>query len=202
MGFRIIFILFSYSCISLMSNAQEPDSIQVESKRKVKNDTITEKKHSVKTATILSAVLPGAGQIYNHIAMPKGKKKAFWKVPLIYAGLGVTTYFLISNQRNMMIYRNEYLDREELGYLGTGQHVNPVTAGYDAQALLTLHEGHQSNRDLMILATAGVYLLNVLDAAVEAHFVSFDISEDLTMSLRPKVMMGFSPGLSVSFNFR
>lgn len=202
MGFRIIFLLFLYSCISLTSNAQEPDSIQVDNKRKVKNDTITEKTHSVKTATILSAVLPGAGQIYNHIAMPKGKKKAFWKVPLIYAGLGVTTYFLISNQRNMMIYRNEYLDREELGYLGTGQHVNPATAGYDAQALLTLHEGYQTNRDLMILATAGVYLLNVLDAAVEAHFVNFDISEDLTMSFRPKVMMGFSPGLSVSFNFR
>ena len=202
MGFRIIFLLFLYSCISLTSNAQEPDSIQVDNKIKVKNDTITEKTHSVKTATILSAVLPGSGQIYNHIAMPKGKKKAFWKVPLIYAGLGVTTYFLISNQRNMMIYRNEYLAREELGYLGTGQHVNPLTAGYDAQALLTLHEGYQTNRDLMILATFGVYLLNVLDAAVEAHFVNFDISEDLTMSVRPKVMMGFSPGLSVSFNFR
>lgn len=202
MGFRIIFLLSLYSCISLTSNAQEPDSIKVENKRKAKNDTITEKTHSVKNATILSAVLPGSGQIYNHIAMPKGKKKAFWKVPLIYAGLGVTTYFLISNQRNMMIYRNEYLDREELGYLSTGQHINPITAGYDAQALLTLHEGYQTNRDLMILATAGVYLLNVLDAAVEAHFVNFDISEDLTMSLRPKVMMGFSPGLSVSFNFR
>jgi len=202
MGFRIFFLLFSYLCISSTTNAQEPDSIQVENKKKVKNDTITEKTHSVKTATILSAVLPGSGQIYNHIAMPKGKKKAFWKVPLIYAGLGVTTYFLISNQRNMMIYRNEYLDREELGYLATGQYINPATSGYDAQALLTLHEGHQTNRDLMILATAGVYLLNVLDAAVEAHFVSFDISEDLTMSFRPKVMMGFSPGLSVSFNFR
>lgn len=202
MGFRIIFLLFLCSCISLTSNAQEPDSIQVENKKKIKNDTITEKTHSVKTATILSAVLPGAGQIYNHIAMPKGKKKAFWKVPLIYAGLGVTTYFLISNQRNMMIYRNEYMDREELGYLTTGGYVNPATAGYDPQALLTLHENYQTNRDLMILATAGVYLLNVLDAAVEAHFVSFDISEDLTMSFRPKVMMGFSPGLSVSFNFR
>lgn len=202
MGVRSLSLLVLCLCVSLYSSTQESDSTIVEPSKKTKKDTLTEKTHSVKLATILSATLPGSGQIYNHIAMPKGKKKAFWKVPLIYAGLGVTTYFLISNQRNMMIYRNEYLDREELGYLTTGQFVNPATSTYDAQALLTLHEQHQTNRDLMILATAGVYLINILDAAVEAHFVNFDISEDLSMSFRPKIMMGFSPGLSVSFNFR
>ena len=59
-----------------------------------KNDTIQkDTTHSVRKASILSACVPGAGQVFNHLAMPKGKKKAFWKVPLIYAGLGVTTYF-------------------------------------------------------------------------------------------------------------
>ena len=54
----------------------------------------TTKKHSVKTATILSLALPGAGQVYNHIAMPKGKKKAYWKVPLIYAGVALTFFLM------------------------------------------------------------------------------------------------------------
>ena len=39
----------------------------------------TVKTHSWKKAVLFSAVLPGAGQVYNHIAMPKGKKKAYWK---------------------------------------------------------------------------------------------------------------------------
>lgn len=54
--------------------------------------------HSIRKAVILSACAPGAGQIYNHMAMPKGQKKAYWKVPLIYAGLGTSTFFLIRNQ--------------------------------------------------------------------------------------------------------
>ena len=58
--------------------------------------------HSVKLATIFSAVLPGAGQVYNHMAMPKGQKKAIWKVPLIYAGLGVTGYFAFKNNINLI----------------------------------------------------------------------------------------------------
>jgi hypothetical protein len=162
-----------------------------------KSDTLTaEKKHSVKLATILSVGLPGAGQVYNHMGMPKGKKKAYWKVPLIYGCLGATTYFLINNQRNVVRYRTEYLNRTELGVY------NPEFAQYDNGAILTIHNGYQTNRDLMILATFGVYVINILDAAVEAHFVSFDISDDLTLRLQPAVMMGFFPGFSMRFNFR
>jgi hypothetical protein len=163
-----------------------------------KSDTLqpAEKTHSVKLATLLSVGLPGAGQVYNHIAMPKGKKKAYWKVPLIYGGLGATTYFLINNQRNMMRFRTEYLNRTELGIS------NPEFNQYDNNALLTIHNGYQTNRDLMILATFGVYIINILDAAVEAHFVNFDISDDLTMRVQPTVMMGFYPGVSLRFNFR
>ena len=178
----VVFIL----CMSNFSSAQKLDS------------TITEKPHSVKLAAILSAALPGSGQIYNHIAMPKGKKKAFWKVPLIYAALGTTTYFMISNQSKVNLYKNEYLQRIDSGA------ISPGLAQYDNNAILTLHDQSQNNRDLMILATAGVYIINILDAAVEAHFVNFDISEDLTMHVRPTMMMGFSPtpGLSLRFNFR
>lgn len=174
----------SVMCLSSLTSAQQSDSTDIE------------KPHSVKLATILSAVLPGSGQIYNHIAMPKGKKKAYWKVPLIYAALGTTTYFMISNQSKVNLYKNEYLQRMDSGL------ISPGLAQYDNNAILTLHDQYQNNRDLMILATAGVYIINILDAAVEAHFVNFDISEDLTMHVRPTMMLGFSPGLSLRFNFR
>ena len=73
------------------------------------------KTHSVRKAIILSAVVPGAGQIYNHMAMPKGKKKAFWKVPLIYGGLGAAGYFLVTNQQEQLSLKREYTYRQENG---------------------------------------------------------------------------------------
>ena len=83
-GFKVafIFIFFSTCFFAQVDTTSIP------------NDTV----HSVKKAMIFSAIIPGSGQVYNHIAMPKGKKKAYWKVPLIYAGLGSTGYFLVKNQ--------------------------------------------------------------------------------------------------------
>lgn len=154
--------------------------------------------HSIKKAVIFSAVLPGAGQVYNHLAMPKGQKKAFWKVPLIYAGLGASTYFLVNNQRQQKIYREEYTYRQN----NNGATQNPDLEPFDDQGLLTFYDQYLRLRDFSILAVGAVYFLQIVDAGVEAHFVSFDISEDLSMAVRPTMMTPRTPGLSLSFNFR
>ena len=161
------------------------------------NDTLVkkEKPHSVTIATLLSTGLPGAGQVYNSIAMPKGKKKAYWKVPLIYAGLGVSTYFLIKNQQKVNLYKNEYIQRVRFGI------VSPDLAAYDLIAIKSLHDQYQSRRDLTILAVFGVYVINIIDAAVEAHFVHFDVSKDLSLGIRPTLMTGYAPGVALSLNF-
>lgn len=156
------------------------------------------KPHSVRKATILSAVLPGAGQVYNHIAMPKGRKKAFWKVPLIYAGLGATTYFLISNQTEVNLLKAEYNFRQDNGF----PNPNGKYQFYDNAGILTLYDQYARWRDFSILGLAGVYLFQIADAAVEAHFVSFDVSEDLSMVLRPTMMSFNTPGLHLSLKFR
>lgn len=160
----------------------------------VKKDTIP---HSVRKATILSLCLPGSGQIYNHTAMPKGKRKAFWKVPLIYAGLGVTGYYLLDNNQLKNSLRTEYNNRINL----TGNY-NPDWSLYDNQGILTLYSLHQQRRDQFLLGFGLVYLIQVADAAVEAHFVNFDISEDLSFQARPTVMYGMQPGISFSFKFK
>jgi hypothetical protein len=189
MNFRCLLIVVLFSLFSSCSLfAQLTDSLT------------TEPTHSVKRAAILSAIIPGGGQIYNHIASPKRQKKGFWKVPLIYAGLGATTYLLISNQQRVNLYKNEYLQREAVNFQ-PGVYYHPETASYDAQALLTLHSGYQTNRDLMILAVTGVYLINILDAVVNAHFVNFDISDDLTMRVQPRLLYAYTPGISFQFNF-
>lgn len=155
------------------------------------------KRHSPRTAVLLSLV-PGGGQIYNHLAMPKGKKKAYWKVPLIYAGLGATGYFLINNQSQVSSLKKEYTERIDQGV----SYIDPQWQSYDNAGVLTLHNQYQTYRDLSILGFAVVYILNLVDAGVEAHFVNFDVSEDLSMRLTPTVLNGNRPGIGLSLNFR
>jgi hypothetical protein len=162
--------------------------------------TDTIKPHSVRKAVILSAVVPGAGQIYNHRAMPKGQKKAFWKLPLIYASLGVSTYFLIRNQNEQKKFRREYSNRQYLSYNDGDEF--PGLEVYDDAGILTIYNQYLDWRDLSILAVAAFYVLQVADAGVEAHFVSFDISEDLSMTVQPTLMTGFTPGVGIRLNFR
>ena len=151
--------------------------------------------HSVKKAVILSVVAPGAGQIYNHIAMPKGKKKAFWKVPLIYGALGASTYFLIYNQIEQKNYKEEYTLRQD-------NITSPNYAQFTDAGILSLYNQHLDWRDLSILGVAVVYFIQIIDAGVEAHFVSFDISEDLSLKLEPTLLNYRIAGLKMSFNFR
>jgi len=151
-------------------------------------------RHSVKKAVIFSAVVPGAGQIYNHIAMPKGKKKAYWKVPLIYAGLGATGYFMIKNNKIKNDLRSEYESRQQFNA--------PVLyQEYDDAGLLTLYTTRRSQRDLCIIGFGVVYLLNVVDAGVEAHFVHFDIGEDLSLSFYPAFLPNNGFGVGAVLNF-
>ncbi|MDR0801982.1 DUF5683 domain-containing protein [Fluviicola sp.] len=166
-------------------NAQDSLAVQM--------DTV--KAHSWKKACLFSAIVPGSGQIYNHIAMPKGKKKAYWKVPLIYAGLGMTTYFAINNNRLKNEYKAEYEHRK------VGNSPLKFTQ-YDNQSLLSLYTTHRSRRDFAILGIGAVYLLNILDAGIEAHFVNFDISDDLSMSIHPTAYTPNSYGISFRFKFR
>jgi len=155
------------------------------------------KLHSVRKAVILSAVVPGAGQVYNHIAMPKGKKKAFWKVPLIYTGLGAAGYFLVTNQREQIRLRKEYEYRQDYGIEN-----DEKDEGYDDYGVLTLYNQYLNWRDLSILAVGAVYLLQLADAGVEAHFVNFDVSEDLSLRVEPRLLKASVPGIGISLNFR
>lgn len=154
----------------------------------------TLKSHSPKKAVIFSALVPGSGQIYNHLAMPKGKKKAFWKVPLIYGGLAATGFFLVQNQFLQKELKQEYTNRLN------GGSPDIRWEQFDNEGILTLFRQHQTQRDLSILGLGLVYMLQVVDAGIEAHFVDFDISEDLSIRFRPTLFAGKTIGLSIKFD--
>jgi hypothetical protein len=110
--------------------------------------------------------------------------------------LGTTGYFLIKNQLLQKSLKTEYTNRQE------GNALNPDWADYDDFGVLTLYNQHLDRRDLSILAVGAIYLLQIADAGVEAHFVRFDISKDLTLNVRPTVLYNRNPGLLLSLNFR
>ena len=192
MRFFLVFLVFISSTLVAQEteelNKFKNDSLKVVQER----DTI----HSPRKAALYS-LIPGGGQIYNHMAMPKGKKKAFWKIPIIYAGLGATGYLAIQHHITQRNLKAEYLFRSEFETPNLQEY-----SQYDDQGVLTLFEDARRSRDLMVFAFIAVYGLNVLDAHVEAHFVNFDISKDLSLSLKPRMHDFKTPGLALRLNFR
>jgi len=144
-------------------------------------------------AAIYSAVLPGLGQVYNNKA---------WKIPIIYGGFVLFGYIINYNNNAYVEYR-EALYAVQDGDIRT----NPKPP-YNAASLDLLKRGTEAfrrNRDLTIIATIAWYLLNVVDAHVDAHLNEFTINEDLSLNLRPQIetnnYLSKSYGVSLVLNF-
>lgn len=138
-------------------------------------------RHSWKTATWMSAVLPGLGQVYN------GK---WWKVPIVYGALAVPVYFMLDNHLKYIDYRNALRDKVN----GIS---NPIGDLYQPSQLITMRDGFRKNRDVFILVTAAVYALNIVDALVDGHLYRFDVGEDLSMKIQPAGM--YMPGINQGY---
>lgn len=138
-------------------------------------------RHSWKTATWMSAVLPGLGQVYN------GK---WWKVPIVYGALAVPIYFMLDNHIKYIDYRNALRDKVN----GIS---NPIGDLYQPSQLITMRDGFRKNRDVFILVTAAVYALNIVDALVDGHLYRFDVGEDLSMKIQPAGI--YMPGINQGY---
>lgn len=141
-----------------------------------------------KTA-LYSAVIPGLGQIYN---------RHYWKLPVIYAGVGVAVYFIYDNSTNYNKYRRMYS-----GYLS-----NDATALADmAASNLTpeyvkyLQDYHRRYLDITVLVTALGYTLQILDAAIFAHLKGFDVSEDISLKVQPVAYPHNGMGIGLVMRF-
>lgn len=128
-------------------------------------------------AAFFSAILPGLGQAYN---------KSYWKIPLVYGALGTSLFFYIDNTNEYNDYRDAY-KRRLAGY-EDDEFIEILTDEnlIDAQKLF------RQNRDFSLMFTIGIYILNIIDANVEAHLNQFNISEDLSM--RPSQFRNISTG--------
>ncbi len=155
----ITFLFLSYSD----SFGQMTDT----TKSGIKNqESRVNKKHSPKKAALMSAACPGLGQIYN---------KKYWKLPIIYVGLGALAYSINYNNTKYKQYLYDLKDSYDNTYTGL----------YSTDQLNSLQHYYHRYRDLSVIGAAALYLINIVDASVDAHLFTFDVSEDLSFQLHP-----------------
>jgi hypothetical protein len=133
------------------------------------------KYHSPKKAALFSAVVPGAGQVYN---------KKYWKLPIIYGGFAGLAYAFNLNQRRYVTYRNALKSRLDQD----PSTVDPYITMYSDDQLTTLYQYYHRYRDLTVIGGAALYLLNIVDAAVDAHLFTFNVSDDLSLNIHPTLI--------------
>ena len=188
--------------IDTVGNAIISADTVVKQQKPVKT-TKAKKPHSPKKATIMSACLPGLGQIYN------GK---WWKVPIVYAGLGGIGYLAYSNYYEYQSYLHAYEfktgDLPEGATLNT--HEMELANKYADSQLQTYKESYRRDFELYGILTIAWYGLNILDACVDGHLYNYDISDDLSLSVDPYLQSTETPirmpqyaqvGLSFQLNF-
>lgn len=139
----------------------------------------------VKKATTLSTICPGAGQVYN---------KSYWRVPIVLGGMASTIYTVDWNNRGYQRFKTAYTlladyesitDPTERAEKYPNGAPDEFRGAYSSTFLKNLKDSYRRNRDLCIILTAGVYLLQIIDAHVDAHLQDYDISDDLTMNVEP-----------------
>ncbi|MEO6303898.1 MAG: DUF5683 domain-containing protein [Bacteroidia bacterium] len=165
-------------------------------------DTTTQTKSQKKAtysvarrASILSAIVPGLGQAYN---------KKYWKIPIIYAGIGGFGYMFLSNNKQYNLYRTNVR-----AYYDEDSTTMPALTQYSGDQLQTLKLQYRKYRDFAIIGFSIIYLINIVDANVDAHLRTFDVSDDLSIHIDPwqstyRTAAGYkmATGLSIKLNFK
>lgn len=151
-------------------------------------------RYDPRKALLYAAVVPGMGQIYN---------KKYWKLPLVYGGFFGFAYGIDFYQKGYTKYKNELYYNLENGYEEDGD-IRPddtyTTANY--RRIVDLYK---RQRDFMIILMAGMYLLQIIDAHVDAHLKEFDLNPNLQVSVRPVMeqtaMLGNQKGFTIVLKF-
>ena len=188
---KVIYFLFCFCFLSgVLGYSQNTETIFI-------SDTISLDQDidplAPSRAAFYSAILPGLGQAYN---------KRYWKIPIIYAALGVSTYAYIYNNDNYNRARDAYqLSKDGKPNEFDGSNGNIALT---EETLERLQESYKEDRDLSLLITVGIYALQIIEASVNAHLMQLNTLDDITFS--PSFYMDpitnrSVAGVSISFDF-
>jgi hypothetical protein len=183
-GVLIAYLILAGSCFVFPH--EYADTLDVEpvyNDRQLEVPAISPKESEIKSpvlALTLSAVLPGAGQIYNG---------SYWKTPIILGFAGYFTYAIIVLQDFYSDYRQRFRDS-----------ITDQNQTGDSQ-LRFIRDFYRDQRDRFAWYMGFLYLINLLDAYVEATLSGFDVGEDLTLRMIPYVDLNGSTGIQFRISF-
>ena len=194
------FLIFGlFLLISILSFSQEepveddpPTVEEIEENFIAVQDTINREPLNIlgpAKAAFYSAVLPGLGQAYN---------KKYWKIPLVYAAIGIPTFFFIQNDKEYDRFRDAYKNR-----IAGIDDSDTEFAGISNEALIRAQRTTRRNKELSLLLALAGYALNIIDANVDAHLMQYNVDENL--AIRPHMKyenMENTTSLGLTLNFK
>ena len=217
--YKCLLLIWFVAGFALITKAQKPDTAAAQNKAdslRIKKDTVPKKVyvppivkgkeyhpdslHDPKKALRRSGMIPGWGQLYNH---------RWWKLPFVYAGLGLLGDVVVFNQRYYKIFLKEARLRET--GIQTGR--NPALTTVTDADVITYTDLYRRNRDLGILGFIGSWGIQMIDAYIDAKFIQrFTMDNDLSFKVKPgfinqptyafNAMGNYIPAVTVTFTFR
>ncbi|MDG1038335.1 MAG: DUF5683 domain-containing protein [Polaribacter sp.] len=188
----IIYILF-FAFFSATIQAQK-DSINSKTIKDIKiekggvYDPLSPSK-----AAFYSAIFPGMGQVYN---------KKYWKTPIVWGAMGTSIYYYLNNNREFKRYRTAYkLRKNNLIDEFTVDGVEVISE----ETLERAQDQLRENRDMSLLTTVILYVLQIVEASVNAHLLQFNTDDNLsfkpTFMNEPIYVEAPKVGLTIKYNF-
>ncbi|MFK8059729.1 MAG: DUF5683 domain-containing protein [Polaribacter sp.] len=191
---KIIFVLvFAFFSATILG---QKDSIQVKD-IKIKGDIKIKKGGTYDAlapskAAFYSAIFPGMGQAYN---------KKYWKVPIAWAMVGIPTYYYIINNSEYKRYRTAYKLRKQ----GLEDEFTASGLTISTETLERAQEQLRENRDLSLLTGVILYILQIVEASVNAHLLQFNTDDNLTFKPTfindPILIEAPKVGLTIKYTF-
>ena len=188
-------LILSISCLAFNSLAQDDEDAVLltdSTFSELEDDAVLFEEVSdldPQRAALLSAVIPGLGQIYN---------KQYWKVPIVISGMVIFGHFINYNNKVYNALRNAAI-------IQSRTRTNPYSTIINSESSLVRNrDNFRRNRDFLIILGSAFYLLQIVDAHVSAHLDEFRVNEKLALGIEPSVQSTplFSQVVGVSFVLR
>ena len=180
----ILLIIFLFAgvqfCHAQDSAVTSPDTFLKENKiNTITKDTTAKKINRPRIAAIRSAIFPGLGQIYN---------KKYWKLPIVYGALGTTAFVFNYNLKNYKDLKQAYIGKynarvykDSVEYFKIKSELLPLSE----ESVRFNRDEFRKNVDYSVLFFLILWGVNVIDATVDAHLKSFDVTPDLSLRIIP-----------------